>query len=110
MNPNAVYWTTKSGEKVDIDQMDIQHLRNTLKMIVRNKQANTPKTAQKSRRLNYFTLNGEMAQMMVDDAISAEMEEAFDNPYDNVPNQHTYSQWAESGENQEPYAFDYLWK
>jgi hypothetical protein len=31
-----VFWTTKSGDKIDIDKMDITHLRNTLKMIVRN--------------------------------------------------------------------------
>lgn len=35
------YWTTKSGQKIDIDTMDIDHLRNTLKMIVRqNKHIN----------------------------------------------------------------------
>lgn len=108
MNPITVYWTTKSGQKLDIDQMDIKHLKNILKMIVRNNQVNTPKTTQKSHRLNYFTLNGEMAQMMVDDAISAEMEEEAGYPYDDVPNQHTYSKWQESDSNQEPYAFDYL--
>jgi hypothetical protein len=32
---NTVYWTQSNGVKVDIDTMDIQHLRNTLKMIVR---------------------------------------------------------------------------
>lgn len=30
-----VYWTTKSGQKIDIDEMSVDHLRNTLKMIVR---------------------------------------------------------------------------
>tara|TARA_R110000824_G_scaffold395512_1_gene596214 strand:+ start:157 stop:369 length:213 start_codon:yes stop_codon:yes gene_type:complete len=29
------YWTMKNGEKIDIDQMTEIHLRNTLKMIVR---------------------------------------------------------------------------
>jgi hypothetical protein len=33
-----VYWRTKDGKYVDIDAMDINHLRNTLKMIVRNNQ------------------------------------------------------------------------
>ena len=36
MKSNTVYWTQSNGVKVDIDTMDIQHLRNTLKMIVRN--------------------------------------------------------------------------
>jgi len=32
----TTYWTTKEGKKIDIDKMDIDHLRNTLKMIIRN--------------------------------------------------------------------------
>lgn len=30
------YWTTKDGTKVDVDKMSTDHLRNTLKMILRN--------------------------------------------------------------------------
>ena len=30
------YWTTKDGAKVDVDEMSTNHLRNTLKMILRN--------------------------------------------------------------------------
>ena len=30
------YWTMKNGQKTDIDLMDENHLRNTLKMILRN--------------------------------------------------------------------------
>ncbi len=33
---DKVYWTMKNGEKIDIDEMDINHLRNTLKMLIRN--------------------------------------------------------------------------
>lgn len=29
------YWTTKTGEKIDIDDMSTQHLRNVLKMLIR---------------------------------------------------------------------------
>jgi hypothetical protein len=36
MRKEIIYWTTKDGIKIDIDEMDINHLRNTLKMIVRN--------------------------------------------------------------------------
>lgn len=38
MSKKKVYWTTKSGKRIDIDKMDIDHLRNTLKMIVRKTQ------------------------------------------------------------------------
>lgn len=31
-----IYWTTKTGEKINIDDMSVNHLRNTLKMIIRN--------------------------------------------------------------------------
>jgi nitrogen fixation-related uncharacterized protein len=34
-----LYWTMKNGQQIDIDEMSESHLRNTLKMIVRNSQA-----------------------------------------------------------------------
>lgn len=36
MNNQPVYWKMKNGKSIDIDLMDINHLRNVLKMIVRN--------------------------------------------------------------------------
>ena len=33
---NQVFWTMKDGTQIDIDNMSINHLRNTLKMIIRN--------------------------------------------------------------------------
>ena len=30
------YWTTKDGTSIDVDDMSINHLRNVLKMILRN--------------------------------------------------------------------------
>ena len=30
------YWTTKDGTKIDVDDMSVDHLRNVLKMILRN--------------------------------------------------------------------------
>jgi len=29
-------WTTRDGKKINVDDMDINHLRNTLKMLMRN--------------------------------------------------------------------------
>ncbi len=37
---DKVYWTTKNGNKIDIDKMDVDHLRNCLKMIVRKSKIN----------------------------------------------------------------------
>lgn len=30
------YWTTKDGTSIDVDDMSMNHLRNVLKMILRN--------------------------------------------------------------------------
>lgn len=49
-----VYWTTKDGNKIDIDQMSENHLRNALKMIVRN--------ASKLSVKEEFQLAGDLAQ------------------------------------------------
>lgn len=32
----TVYWTMRNGQQISVDDMDINHLRNTLKMIIRN--------------------------------------------------------------------------
>jgi hypothetical protein len=36
MSKEIIYWTMKNGKKISVDDMDINHLRNTLKMIIRN--------------------------------------------------------------------------
>lgn len=35
---NIQYWTMKDGKKISVDDMDIDHLKNVLKMILRNNQ------------------------------------------------------------------------
>lgn len=52
------YWTMRNGNKIDIDEMDINHLRNTLKMLVRN-------TEKKKQAKPKLTINGEIAQEMI---------------------------------------------
>lgn len=29
------YWTMRDGSKIDVDKMDVNHLRNVLKMLIR---------------------------------------------------------------------------
>lgn len=60
---DKIYWTQKDGTKILVDDMDINHLRNTLKMIIRNVE-NRKKTTKKE----LFKINGEIAQSMIDDA------------------------------------------
>lgn len=45
------YWKMRNGNLIDVDKMDINHLRNTLKMIIRNSQI-----------ANKSSFEGDMAQ------------------------------------------------
>ena len=73
---STVYWTMRNGQKIDVDTMDIQHLRNTLKMLIRAKRAHTPKEPR-----HCSGLNGEIAQDMLDQALLAEQQENLDEWY-----------------------------
>lgn len=42
-NDRKYYWAMKNGKKVDVDDMTEDHLRNVLKMIIRNKEDNEPR-------------------------------------------------------------------
>jgi len=77
---SEVYWTMRDGQKIKVDDMDINHLKNTLKMIIRmaKRAAAQPKVKHK------FTLNGDIAQMSIDQEIDDEIFEisADDELYD----------------------------
>ena len=49
----------RNGELIDIDNMDINHLRNVLKIVLKNRQT-VIKQILKSKRTN-FMLHGDMA-------------------------------------------------
>tara|TARA_R110000868_G_scaffold95177_3_gene262024 strand:+ start:248 stop:466 length:219 start_codon:yes stop_codon:yes gene_type:complete len=55
------YWTMNNGQKIDVDTMDVQHLRNTLKMIINNK-TRVITTPVKPK----FEIHGEMAQNFIE--------------------------------------------
>jgi hypothetical protein len=55
------YWKMRNGNLIDVDEMDIYHLRNALKIIIRNSQ--TAKKPAPSK----FELKGEMSQLFNDD-------------------------------------------
>lgn len=63
---NKVYWTMKNGEKIDIDEMDVSHLRNALKLIVRNREAYLKKMVKDFKVPIKVTLNGDISQMIMD--------------------------------------------
>ena len=50
-----IYWTMKNGQKINVDDMDENHLRNTLKLIIRTAKA-------KAEQEPKFKLEGDIAQ------------------------------------------------
>jgi len=64
MSKEIVYWKQKDGKLVSIDDMDTNHLKNVLKMIVNN--------SNKHKKKQEFKLNGDMANEFNDSYISSE--------------------------------------
>ena len=69
------YWTMKNGQKIDIDLMDENHLRNTLKMILRN--IENAEAKEREIRKTRFKLNGDIAQDHYDQMSLAEYEDVM---------------------------------
>lgn len=38
MNKEIVYWKMRNGKLISVDEMDVNHLRKVLKLIIRNNQ------------------------------------------------------------------------
>lgn len=69
---NKYYWTTIDGRKLDVDDLDVTHLRNILKMIIRNNSKPNLKTPK-------FEVHGEIARQFLEDQIEAQYsDETFD--------------------------------
>jgi hypothetical protein len=68
MKTIKVYWTMMDGNSIDVDDMDIQHLRNTLKMIIKNK-------ARVNVSKQNFEIHGEIAQDMIDQGYLQDQED-----------------------------------
>ena len=72
MKDNTVFWKMRNGELISVDEMDINHLRNVLKMIIRN---NHKVQTSKAKPKVEFKLNGDIAQSFNNDMQDAEFEE-----------------------------------
>lgn len=70
------YWTMKNGQKIDVDLMDENHLRNTLKMILRNIENAGAK--ERAVRKTRFKLNGDIAQDHYDQMMLAEYQDIME--------------------------------
>jgi hypothetical protein len=60
----VVYWKMRNGELISVDAMDVNHLRNVLKMIVKNSNKHKIQILTKKQE---FKLNGDMANQFNDD-------------------------------------------
>ena len=69
---SPVYWKMRNGRLISVDDMDINHLRNVLKMIIRN---NYRVQVVQAKPKVEFKLNGDMAQSFINDMEDAEFEE-----------------------------------
>ena len=81
MSKEIYYWKQKDGTLIDVDQMSITHLRNTLKMLMRNNEAR-----KKSLQSNTFKLNGDMANEFNDNYIDDEYSEMIDDVMNDLLN------------------------
>lgn len=70
------YWTMKNGQKIDVDLMDENHLRNTLKMILRN--IENAEAKEREIRKTRFKLNGDIAQDHYDQMMLAEYQDIME--------------------------------
>ena len=74
MSNQPVYWKMRNGELISVDDMDINHLRNALKMIIRNREKAT-QTLQANPKVK-FKLNGDIAEFF-----NEEQNNSFQNDY-----------------------------
>lgn len=62
MKGNTVFWRMRNGKLISVDEMDINHLRNVLKMIIRNREKAVQLLQAKAKPKVEFKLNGDIAQ------------------------------------------------
>lgn len=60
MTKEKVYWKMRNGNLISVDDMDIEHLRNTLKLVLRNRET-VIKRIVESKSKHKFKLQGDMA-------------------------------------------------
>lgn len=75
MSNQPVYWKMRNGKLISIDDMDINHLRNVLKMIIRNREKAIKTLEAKAKPKVEFKLNSDIAQSFINDMQDAELEE-----------------------------------
>ena len=101
MTKEKIYWKMRNGNLIDIDDMDIEHLRNTLKLVLRNRHT-VIKQMFKSKT-NYIELHGDMANESLESHLSDEDDDRFEDSFDN---EHTYTRKLRNKFNDLPESMD----
>jgi hypothetical protein len=81
MNKEIVYWKMRNGKSISIDDMDLNHLRNTLKMIVNNSNKHKDKIEKEvywKKQNEKVFLNGDIANDFNENHLSDEDDDRFD--------------------------------
>lgn len=85
MTKEKVYWKMRNGELIDIDDMDINHLRNTLKLVLRNRET-VIKRIVESKSKHKFELHGDIANFFHESHLSDEDDDRFEDSWDDKIN------------------------
>lgn len=83
---DIIYWTMKNGQKINVDEMSESHLRNTLKMIIRN-QVRVSSSPVKPK----FEIKGDMAQQFHENFPATE--DDIDDIYDDMQGEILWGQF-----------------
>ena len=86
MKDNTVYWKMRNGKLVSVDSMDVNHIKNAFKHLIKHHQNIIQQTNEVVDKYNAlvrkrkaergsasFNLNGDMAQSFNDDMQDAEV-------------------------------------
>lgn len=82
MRDNVVYWKTRNGRLISVDDMDINHLRNVLKMILRNREKAIEQL--KAKPKVEFKLNGDMANEFNQSYLSDDNDDKLEEIYEDL--------------------------
>jgi hypothetical protein len=75
-----VYWKMRNGELISVDDMTEEHAKNTLKLVLRNRET-VIKQIFKSKT-NYFTLHGDIANEFNETHLSDKDDDRFEDSFD----------------------------
>ena len=85
MTKEKIYWKMRNGELIDIDDMDINHLRNTLKLVLRNRETVIKRIVESKSKCK-FELHGDMANFFHKSHLSDEDDDRFEDSWDDKIN------------------------